>query len=90
MIYFGREYCTAKKHIPSECPICSQLNTKVGDPGDMAVASPTTPPSLKSETLFTPKKRAKGIIYYEDRLSELRESPGIATFVKQSDDAESS
>ncbi len=23
MIYFGRKYCPAKKHIPSKCPICS-------------------------------------------------------------------
>eukprot|EP01035_Chromulina_nebulosa_P001673 gene1673-2259_t len=27
MIYFGREYCTAKDHKPSECPICSSLSS---------------------------------------------------------------
>jgi len=25
MIYFGREYCQARKHNPSECPICSWI-----------------------------------------------------------------
>lgn len=25
MIYFGREYCPAKKHDPAKCPICSVL-----------------------------------------------------------------
>lgn len=25
MIYFGREYCPAKKHIPGDCPICSWI-----------------------------------------------------------------
>lgn len=26
MIYYAREFCTAKKHIIIQCPICSQLN----------------------------------------------------------------
>jgi len=28
MIYFGRQYCTAKGHVPSECPICSWAMSK--------------------------------------------------------------
>ena len=27
-IYFGRQYCTAKGHVPSECPICSWAMSK--------------------------------------------------------------
>ena len=28
MIYFGREYCPARKHNPDECPICSIVGRK--------------------------------------------------------------
>ncbi len=28
MIYFGREYCPARKHLPSLCPICSVIGRK--------------------------------------------------------------
>ena len=28
IIYFGREYCTARQHEPSECPICSWAMSK--------------------------------------------------------------
>ena len=28
MIYFGREYCPARKHLPSLCPICSVVGRK--------------------------------------------------------------
>jgi len=28
IIYFGRQYCTAKGHLPSQCPICSWAMSK--------------------------------------------------------------
>ena len=28
MIYFGREYCPARKHEPRKCPICSRIGRK--------------------------------------------------------------
>jgi len=28
MIYFGREYCPARKHDPKKCPICSRIGRK--------------------------------------------------------------
>jgi len=28
IIYFGREYCPARGHIPTECPICSKIGRK--------------------------------------------------------------
>lgn len=98
MIYFGREYCTAKLHTvmidsylvphflkifysmiirfnnlkycfcnlqPKECPICSWVNKKDGQPAISFID-------------FTPKKKSKGIVFYEDRMIELEESPHLA------------
>lgn len=28
IIYFGREYCPARKHDPAQCPLCSQVGRK--------------------------------------------------------------
>jgi endonuclease-3 len=28
MIYFGRKYCPALRHVPAECPICSWAMSK--------------------------------------------------------------
>ena len=28
IIFFGREYCSAKKHDPNECPICSKIGRR--------------------------------------------------------------
>lgn len=64
MIYFGREYCTAKLHEAKDCPICSWVNKKDGQPSEL--------------TSFTPKKKSKGILFYEDRTSELQEKPHLA------------
>lgn len=63
-IYFGREYCTAKNHSNVECPICSGIHRGLGDEA--------------ADQSFTPKKRAKGIIYYGDRLTELSNTPELA------------
>ncbi len=67
LIYFGREYCTAKDHSPSECPICSW------------VKSDRDPPIDKLEQ-FVPKKKAKGIVYYNDRIEELIASPSLTKY----------
>jgi len=67
LIYFGREYCTAKDHTPSECPICSW------------VKSDKEPPIGKLDQ-FTPKKKAKGIVYYRDRIEELVLTPTLTSY----------
>ena len=48
-----------------DCPICSWVNKKGGEP------------SLSFEE-FTPKKKSKGIVFYEDRITELIGSPHLA------------
>ena len=64
-IYFGRQFCTAKDHSNSECPICSWINkTKVEIPN--------------SFDNFTPKKQGKGIIFYEGRINELEATPTLS------------
>ena len=50
---------------PKECPICSWVNKKDGQPAISFID-------------FTPKKKSKGIVFYEDRMIELEESPHLA------------
>ena len=64
-IYFGREYCTAKSHIPKECPICSSINKNDDD-----IIIPKNG-SLPNQELFPSKPRSKGIVFYDDRIAEL-------------------
>ena len=59
MIYFGREYCTAKGHVPSACPICSWVNK-----GDSS-------PPPKNYSSYLPKTPPKGIVFYADRVKEI-------------------
>jgi hypothetical protein len=66
MIYFGREYCPAKDHQASECPICSWVNNPQRSP----------PTSFES---FRRHSKNKGIIFYQDRISELADNPSLAT-----------
>lgn len=68
MIYFGREYCTAKNHMNSNCPICSWIHLK---------DKVKTFESIELNQ-FTPQKRAKGIVYYSERESELSQSPHLS------------
>eukprot|EP01041_Mallomonas_annulata_P012280 gene12280-25826_t len=65
MIYFGREFCSAKTHEAVNCPICSWVNKPDG-----------TPPA--DFTVFTPQKPSKGIVYYRDRIAELTKDPSLA------------
>ena len=67
LIYFGREYCTAKDHTPSECPICSWVKSDRAPPVDKLGQ-------------FVPKKKAKGIVYYNDRIEELVASPSLTPY----------
>mmetsp|Transcript_22396 Transcript_22396/g.32643 ORF Transcript_22396/g.32643 Transcript_22396/m.32643 type:complete len:330 (-) Transcript_22396:296-1285(-) len=63
MIYFGREYCTAVSHTASQCPICSWVHT--------------SKPVPSSFDHFPTQKRAKGIVYYSDRIAELHKDPSL-------------
>eukprot|EP01038_Epipyxis_sp_PR26KG_P011960 gene11960-16008_t len=65
MIYFGREFCTAKDHEINDCPICCFVNKK-----------PMIPPTDLSS--FKSKKKAKGIVYYDDRITQLNHEPQLA------------
>ncbi|MDX2092675.1 MAG: endonuclease III [Kofleriaceae bacterium] len=49
MIYFGRQYCPARGHVPSECPICSWAMSKA-----RAAAE-------EKQGLSKPKKLAKNV-----------------------------
>eukprot|EP00981_Chlorochromonas_danica_P007539 scaffold1769_cov164-Ochromonas_danica.AAC.12 len=73
MIYFGREYCSAKGHKNSECPICSWIH----QPLPRAVEEVTAAEEGKREDVYSPQKRAKGLVYYSDRLEELVSSPHL-------------
>jgi hypothetical protein len=73
MIYFGREYCPAKSHVPSECPVCSWVTSSTKNP----------PTDLST---FSPQKRAKGLVYYHDRRDELQGNPSLALFCAASPD----
>ena len=67
MIYFGREYCPAKKHLPAQCPICKAVNAGLFETltaGDIALS-------------FTQTKAAKNILSYADRKRELHASPKL-------------
>lgn len=76
MIYFGREYCTAKSHEPRDCPICSWVNSH-------GPAAKNPPVDLST---FSPQKRAKGLVYYHDRHDELRAQPHLAVYSSPSPD----
>eukprot|EP00638_Chattonella_subsalsa_P003619 CAMPEP_0117744066 /NCGR_PEP_ID=MMETSP0947-20121206/6525_1 /TAXON_ID=44440 /ORGANISM="Chattonella subsalsa, Strain CCMP2191" /LENGTH=441 /DNA_ID=CAMNT_0005560919 /DNA_START=70 /DNA_END=1395 /DNA_ORIENTATION=- len=63
IIYYGREYCSAKLHETANCPICCWISThKKGGYNQQTTFD------LKS---FTPRKRIKNIITYSDRKEEL-------------------
>ena len=92
MIYFGREYCTAKDHKPSECPICSSLSSAVSEQkhSSSSISSSSSSSSsgqggtkeeerveTPSSPTFSPKKRAKNLVYYSSREEELRSQPNL-------------
>lgn len=68
MIYFGREYCAAKEHKPSRCPICSWIKCSE----DKAFPDPVV------NNDFEVAKRVKGIVYYRDRIEQLADNPTLA------------
>eukprot|EP01031_Cornospumella_fuschlensis_P036095 gene36095-43768_t len=73
MIYFGREYCPAKNHKPSDCPVCSWVNSSLAKrSADELMASVSD-----TSAVYSPSKRVKNLVYYEDRVAELRTSPGL-------------
>ena len=67
-IYFGRQFCTAKDHNNTECPMCSWVN-KAG------AGTQHLPSNFDN---FTPKKKSKGIVFYEDRIVELQTTPSLS------------
>lgn len=85
MIYFGREYCTAKDHTPSQCPICGSLSSIPSDSSGNGSSSTSGGHAEKSEELvetsmnlaLSPKKRVKNLVYYSAREEELRGQPDL-------------
>jgi len=63
MIYFGREFCSAKSHDSRCCPICSFVvhGAEVAEK-EVVRSSPS-----------------KGIVFYDQRLSELKSSPNLTS-----------
>jgi endonuclease III len=73
IIYYGREYCTAKNHVPSECPICHHLSPKqMALEMDQVGLAASPLPDLSP---FSPKKTGKGIVTYGGRHEELSPTP---------------
>ena len=70
MIYFGREYCPAKDHNPLECPICSWVknNNKL----------PSFDELKNKLNSYSPKKKYKSLVYYDDRTTELDGQPELS------------
>lgn len=77
MIYFGREYCPAKDHQSSECPICSWVN------------HPNRSPPVSFDS-FRKHSKNKGVIFYADRMSELATNPSLVTLSRVSSTLETS
>ncbi len=77
MIYFGREYCPAKNHLPSECPICSWVN-KAGSMSPEALEAVTSAQELVKYNESKNIKKNKGIVYYSDRMIELEVTPSLS------------
>ena len=72
MIYYGRQYCTAKNHTPKACPICSNINSEekckliINSSGSGGLRD-----DIYSNSVYTSAKKSKGIIFYQDRIDEL-------------------
>jgi endonuclease-3 len=68
IIYCGREHCPAQGHQPSLCPICSWAGA--GMKGDL----PEHLDDILQLEHPSPHKRRKNIIWYSDRLAEVKSS----------------
>ena len=72
MIYYGRQYCTAKNHTPKACPICSNINSEekckliINSSGSGGLRD-----DIYSNSVYMSAKKSKGIIFYQDRIDEL-------------------
>ena len=64
MIYFGREYCSAKQHDPASCPVCCWINGNTEE----IISSRQSKGETKGWKV-SPQK--KNIVIYSDRKSEL-------------------
>lgn len=59
MIYFGREWCQAKKHVPADCPVCCWASPNSN-------AKPISMSVLRA--MRPPPKASKQIILYSERV----------------------
>jgi endonuclease III len=66
LLYFGREYCTAKNHAAKDCPICSWINSN-------NTCADFSSPSSTELMSFVPKKKVAGVVYYAERVEELNQ-----------------
>lgn len=92
MIYFGREYCTAKNHEVSELysyalssiypALTASFSLRPQNAGCPICSWVNTkagkPPASLSLAHFEPKRVTKGIVYYQERLRELEANPEIS------------
>lgn len=67
-IFWTRILCSEESY---DCPICCWVNRPQSEKFDEAFST------LES---FSPQKRMKGLIYYHDRIQELKDDPTLAPF----------
>jgi len=60
-IYFGRQYCTAKGHVPARCPICSWAMSKARAARELrqGVSKPAMKAKAKTQPARAPATRAR-------------------------------
>jgi len=75
LIYFGREYCPAKKHEDSNCPICRVLKSPKYETDYKSMINQEGKPCRNTlddiVRLSSPTKIAKNIVTYSNRTDEL-------------------
>jgi len=71
LIYFGREWCQARRHEAKDCPICSWACTK--QKGGRKKDSRRPRSLAEISKMSSPKKASKQIILYSERLKALAE-----------------
>ena len=77
LIYFGREYCSAISHTTGDCPMCCWVRSKTA-----------SPPTCYEK--FTKQKSKKGIVFYSDRIEELKQRKESCFFSSPTNNTHSS
>ncbi|KAG5191581.1 DNA glycosylase, partial [Tribonema minus] len=96
-IYFGREYCQARNHMPSRCPVCSWADNPLPTSAPIAAArskahhaqqqqqrqrpQPASPDDIPQLLLESPRKLSKTSVLYGERVAELARGGAAARLI---------